>query len=48
MAVPVSLGDSSFPSGVSAGSTSPRDNYLDLMAHIDSDMHSSILVHLYY
>lgn len=49
MAVPVSLGDSSFPnSGVSAGSTSPGDNYLDLMAHIDSDMHSSILVHLYY
>ena len=40
MAVPVSLGDSSFPSGVSAGSTSSGDtsNSFDLVAPIDRDM----------
>lgn len=43
MAVPVSLGDSPFSSGVSAGSTSPGDKSLDLVAPIDSEMHSQIL-----
>lgn len=43
MAVPVSLGDSPFSSGVSAGSTSPGDKSLDLVAPIDSDTHSQIL-----
>ena len=40
MAVPVSLGDSSFLSGVSAGSMSPGDISFDLVAPIDNDMHS--------
>lgn len=39
MAVPVSFGDSSFPSGVSAGSTSPRDDSMDLVAPIDNGVH---------
>ena len=44
MAVPVSLGDSSFPSEVSTGSISPGENSFDLVAPIDSDMHSTVEV----
>ena len=40
MAVPVSLGDSSFPSEISAGCTLPGDNSFKLVAPIESDMHS--------